>query len=162
MLVQDFFSGSRLLINNVFLSMHVKPPSIEDPEKRITTKELHFRLGRSLNTTLNQQTRMTTKWALLNVQFYFLGYQTKHSKQFKWNIKGNSLQTGSEVELGTNAQARSQRGSRIWNQFHHCNNYNSSEIGELRSFHLFFLFGLCDSYAKKVTWCNKGLDKMAW
>ena len=49
-----------------------------------------------------------------------------------------------------------------WLQFHHCNNYNSSEIGELRSFHLFFLFGLCDSYAKKVTWCNKGLDKMAW
>ena len=60
-----------------------------------TTKELHFRLCRSLNTTLNQQTRMTTIWTLLNVQFYFLGYETEHSKNFKWNIKGIIFQTGS-------------------------------------------------------------------
>ena len=77
--------------------MHVKPPSIEDPEK-VTAVELNFKLCRSLNTTLNQQTRITTTWALLNGQFYFLRYETKHSKHFKWNIKGNILQTGSEVK----------------------------------------------------------------
>lgn len=64
-------------------------------KKKKTTKELHFRLCRSLNTPLNQQSRMTTTWALLNVQFYFLGYETKHSKHFKSNIKGIILQTGS-------------------------------------------------------------------